>query len=258
MAIVTGGSRGIGAASCTVLASRGFDVAVAYRRQKQAGQAVAGRCRAFGQRAVALPLDVAAEEEVVRFFSAVDDELGPPAVLINAAGIVDRKARVDELTAARIEHMLSVNVLGSFLCAREAVLRMSSRQGGSGGSIVNVSSAAARLGSPSEYVDYAASKGAIDTMTVGLACEVAAEGIRVNAVRPGLIDTDIHASGGQPDRLERLAPLIPMARGGTAEEVAHTIAWRFRRRVLRNRRTDRRQRGTIGLGSGGVAIHRAR
>jgi len=162
---------------------------------------------------------------VVRFFATIDRELGPPEALVNCAGVVDRKARLDQMTAARIEHILAVNVVGSFLCAREAVRRMSVGHGGTGGSIVNLSSAASRLGSPGEYIDYAASKGAIDTMTIGLAREVAQEGIRVNAVRPGLVNTDIHASGGQPDRLERLAPLVPMGRSGEAHEVAHAVVW---------------------------------
>jgi len=199
VAIVSGGSRGIGASTSTLLAERGWDVAVGYHQES--------------------------EEAVVRFFATIDRELGPPEALVNCAGVVDRKARLDQMTAARIEHILAVNVVGSFLCAREAVRRMSVGHGGTGGSIVNLSSAASRLGSPGEYIDYAASKGAIDTMTIGLAREVAQEGIRVNAVRPGLVNTDIHASGGQPDRLERLAPLVPMGRSGEAHEVAHAVVW---------------------------------
>jgi NAD(P)-dependent dehydrogenase (short-subunit alcohol dehydrogenase family) len=225
VAIVSGGSRGIGAATSSLLATGGWDVVVGYRRQVQAAQTVAATCRSTGSRAMALEVDVSSEEAVTRFFTTVDRELGAPRALINCAGIVGPKARLDEFTAARIQLMFSVNVLGSFLCAREAVLRMSSAYGGAGGSIVNVSSAASRLGSPGEYIDYAASKGAIDTMTIGLAREVATEGIRVNAVRPGLVNTDIHASGGQPDRVERLAPLIPMGRGAEAEEVAEAIVW---------------------------------
>jgi len=225
LAIVTGGSRGIGAATSTLLATKGWDVVVAYHREAEAAQSVVTTCTAAGRRAIALPVDVSSEDAVTALFSTVDRELGIPRALINCAGIVDQKARLDQLTAARIEHMFSVNVLGSFLCAREAARRMSTAHGGVGGVIVNLSSAAARLGSPGEYIDYAASKGAIDTMTIGLAREVADEGIRVNAVRPGLVNTTIHASGGQPDRLERLAPLIPMGRGGEASEVAQAIVW---------------------------------
>ena len=225
VAIVTGGSGGIGSAASTLLAAKGWDVVVGYHRDADAAASVAAACRSVGARAIAAPVDVSSEEAVVRFFSDVDDAFGPPAVLVNSAGIVDQKARLDEFTANRIQRMFSVNVLGSFLCAREAVRRMSTAHGGPGGSIVNLSSAASRLGSPGEYIDYAASKGAIDTMTIGLAREVAGEGIRVNAVRPGLVDTPIQASGGQPDRLERLAPLIPMGRGGEAEEIADAIVW---------------------------------
>ncbi len=190
-----------------------------------AAASVADTCRSLGRRAMAVPVDVASESSVTRFFATVDGELGAPRALVNCAGIVGPKARVDELTADRLDRIFAVNVLGSFLCAGQAVRRMSTVHGGAGGAIVNLSSAASRLGSPGEYVDYAASKGAIDTMTIGLAREVAAEGIRVNAVRPGLVATDIHASGGQPDRIERLAPLIPMGRGGQPIEVAAAIAW---------------------------------
>jgi NAD(P)-dependent dehydrogenase (short-subunit alcohol dehydrogenase family) len=170
-------------------------------------------------------MDVACESDVLSFFSGFDEALGTLGALVNCAGIVDRKQRFDEYSAQRLERMFSVNIIGSFLCAREAVKRMSTVHGGSGGSIVNVSSAASRLGSPGEYIDYAASKGAIDTMTLGLAREVASEKIRVNAVRPGIIDTTIHASGGQPDRIQRIAPTIPIGRAGLASEVAHAIAW---------------------------------
>jgi NAD(P)-dependent dehydrogenase (short-subunit alcohol dehydrogenase family) len=180
---------------------------------------------AMGSRAAAFKADVASNDDVVRLFAAVDEDLGPLDAMVNCAGIVAEKARVDEYSSERIERVFAVNVVGSFLCAGEAVRRMSTRHGGHGGSIVNVSSAASRLGSPGEYVDYAASKGAIDTMTVGLAREVAAEGIRVNAVRPGLVDTTIHASGGQPDRVQRLAGSIPMGRPGEPPEVATAIAW---------------------------------
>jgi NAD(P)-dependent dehydrogenase (short-subunit alcohol dehydrogenase family) len=223
--VVTGGSRGIGAATATLLAERGWDVAVAYHRDAEAADRIAAACRARGRRAVPVRADVSSESDVVRLFRAVDDELGPLQALVNSAGIVAPKARVDELSASRVERLFAVNVLGSFLCAREAVRRMSSRHGGTGGSIVNVSSAAARLGSPGEYVDYAATKGAVDTMTLGLATEVADEAIRVNAVRPGIVATEIHASGGQSDRVERIAPLVPMRRAGEPEEVASAIAW---------------------------------
>jgi len=225
VAVVTGGSRGIGAATVAALSAAGWDVAVGYRADETAAEAVAEGCRQAGRRALAVAADVADEDQVRRLFAAVDDTLGPIAALINNAGIVAPRSRVDQLDAARIVRMLAVNVLGSFLCAGEAVRRMSTSAGGQGGVIVNVSSAASRLGSPGEYVDYAASKGAIDTFTIGLAQEVAAEGIRVNAVRPGVIDTEIHASGGQPDRAGRMAKVIPLRRPGRAEEVAAAIAW---------------------------------
>lgn len=225
-AIVTGGSRGIGAATARLLASRGWDVAISYISDADAAATVVAGCEALGAGARAVQADLASEDDVVRLFATVDRELGPLHALVNNAGIVgEAKERVDQFTRARIERMLTVNVTGPFLCAREAVRRMSSRFGGAGGVIVNVSSAAARLGGPNEYVDYAASKGAIDTMTVGLAKEVAEEGIRVNAVRPGLIRTTIHASGGQPDRVERLASMIPVQRAGEPDEVAFAIAW---------------------------------
>ena len=223
--MVTGGGRGIGAATARVLAARGWDVCLTYRQRSDEADRVAADCQSAGVRAIAVRADVSIEADVVGAFDAVDSELGPLTALVNNAGIVGPKARVDEFDADRLTAMMAVNVVGPFLCAREAVLRMSKRHGGGGGVIVNVSSAAARLGSPGEYVDYAASKGAIDTMTLGLAKEVADEGIRVNAVRPGLIETEIHASGGQPDRLERLRPSIPMQRSGLAEEVAHAVAW---------------------------------
>jgi NAD(P)-dependent dehydrogenase (short-subunit alcohol dehydrogenase family) len=220
VAIVTGGSRGIGAATCLLLAARGWDVVVAYRTDVAAADAVVAAC----PNAVAVRCDVAVEADVDALFAAAD-RLGPLGALVNNAGIVAPRSRVDEVTSGRVERLLAVNVLGPFLCAREAVRRMSTARGGAGGAIVNVTSVAARLGSPGEYVDYAATKGAVDTMTIGLAREVAREGIRVNAVRPGLIDTEIHASGGQPARAERLAPDIPAGRAGTAGEVAEAIAW---------------------------------
>jgi NAD(P)-dependent dehydrogenase (short-subunit alcohol dehydrogenase family) len=225
IAVVTGGSRGIGAATAGLLASRGWDVAVGYRQDAAAARSVVDDCRSAGQRAVAVQVDVSNAEQIVNVFTKIDEELGTLDALINCAGVVDQKARVDEYTSGRVERMFAVNVVGPFMCAKEAVMRMSTAYGGSGGAIVNLSSAAARLGSPGEYVDYAASKGAIDTMTIGLARETAREGIRVNAVRPGLVDTTIHASGGQPDRIERLAPAIPMGRAGHPSEIAHAIVW---------------------------------
>ena len=222
--VVTGGSRGIGAATATAFASRGWPVCIGYRQDEEAAEAVVEQCRNAGVEAIAVQGEVSTEDDVEALFRAADG-LGPLAALVNNAGIVGRKSRLDEMDGSRVARMMAVNVVGSFLCARAAVRRMSTRHGGTGGAIVNVSSVASRLGSPGEYVDYAASKGAIDTMTVGLAREVATEGVRVNAVRPGLITTDIHASGGQPDRVERLRTAVPMGRGGTALEVAEAIVW---------------------------------
>ncbi len=223
--LVTGGSRGIGAA-CAVLAARqGWDVAVNYTRDAAAAAVVVQQVQAEGRRALAVQADVADETQVLAMFATVDAQLGPLAGLVNNAGVVDVAQRVDEMSLARLQRMFGINVIGSMLCAREAVRRMSTRHGGGGGAIVNLSSAAARLGSPGQYVDYAAAKGAIDSFTLGLAREVGAEGIRVNAVRPGLIETDIHASGGQPDRARQLAPLVPMQRTGSAEEVAQAVVW---------------------------------
>jgi NAD(P)-dependent dehydrogenase (short-subunit alcohol dehydrogenase family) len=224
VAVITGASRGIGAATAVLLAQRGWAVCVGYRTDAGAAGKVVQACEKVGAMARAAPLDVGSAESVARFFVRAD-ALGPVRALVNNAGIVERRCRVDEMTAQRLQRMFTVNAVGPFLCAGEAVRRMSTRRGGAGGSIVNVSSAASRLGSPGQYVDYAASKGAIDTMTVGLAREVAHEGIRVNAVRPGLIATEIHASGGEPDRVQRLEHEIPMGRGGRPEEVAATIAW---------------------------------
>lgn len=223
--MVTGGSRGIGAATASHFAARGWDVAVGYQRDVSAADSVVEACRSAGRRAVAIQVDVAKEDEIVKFFTKVDEDLGPLCALVNCAGVVDQKARVDEYPSGRVERMFAINGVGSFLCAREAVRRMSTVRGGNGGAIVNVSSAATRLGSPGEYVDYAASKAAIDTMTIGLAREIAQEGIRVNAVRPGLVETTIHASGGQPDRVRRLSSAIPMARAGQPSEIAHAIVW---------------------------------
>lgn len=225
VAVVTGGSRGIGAATALLAARRGWAVAVNYARQAGAAEAVVRQIRAAGGTAIAVQGDVAVEADVVALFEAVDRQLGRVTALVNNAGVVDAPARVDQMDGGRLRRMFDINVLGSFYCAREAVRRMSTRHGGAGGSIVNVSSAAARLGAAHQYVDYAAAKGAVDVLTLGLAREVAAEGIRVNAVRPGLIDTDIHASGGLPDRVRDLAHQVPMGRGGTAEEVAEAIVW---------------------------------
>ena len=223
--LVTGASRGIGAAAAIACARQGWDVAVNYTRDRPAAEAVAAQARALGRRAIVVQADVADEAAVLAMFARIDVELGVLGGLVNNAGVVDVKARVDEVSVARLQRMFAVNVFGSFVCAREAVRRMSRKHGGAGGAIVNLSSVASRLGGPGWYVDYASSKGAIDTFTTGLAVEVAGEGIRVNAVRPGIIDTDIHASGGQPGRAQALASLIPMQRPGTADEVAAAIVW---------------------------------
>lgn len=223
--LVTGGSRGIGAATALLAARRGYAVAVNYTANPVAADSVVASIRAGGGEAIAVQADVAQEDQVLAMFKTVDAQLGRLTALVNNAGVVDVPARVDEMGVARWRRMFDINVLGTLICSREAVLRMSTRHGGSGGAIVNLSSAASRLGSAHQYVDYAAAKGAVDAFTLGLAKEVAAEGIRVNAVRPGLIDTDIHASGGLPDRVQQLAHQVPMQRGGTAQEVAHTILW---------------------------------
>lgn len=223
--LVTGGSRGIGAACVRLLARDGYDVAINYARSADVAEELATQVRAAGRGAMVLKADVGSEAEVVAMFRAIDDQLPPLAGLVNNAGILFAKARLDEMDEARVNETMRVNVTGSILCAREAIRRMSTRHGGQGGSIVNLSSAAARLGAPNEFIDYAASKGAIDALTLGLSKELGPEGIRVNAVRPGLIHTDIHASSGQPDRVERLQANVPMGRGGTAEEVAETIVW---------------------------------
>ena len=223
--LITGGSRGIGAATARLAARRGWAVAVNYASQAAAADEVVQAIRAEGGRAIAVQADVGDEAQVLAMFDQVDAELGPLGGLVNNAGVVDMQARVDQMTVARLERMLRINVIGSIICAREAVRRMSTRHGGRGGVIVNLSSAAARLGSPGQYVDYAASKGAIDSFTIGLAKEVADEGIRVNAVRPGLIETEIHASGGLPHRATQLASTVPMKRTGSADEVANAIVW---------------------------------
>ncbi len=223
--LITGASRGIGAATARLAAARGWDVAINYTRDTAAAQAVAADVRALGRRALVLQADVGVEAEVVAMFAALDREWGALDGLVNNAGVLDVSARLDEMASGRIERMFAINVFGSFWCAREAVRRMSTRHGGRGGVIVNQSSAAARLGAPATYIDYAASKGAIDVFTLGLAREVAAEGIRVNAVRPGIIETEIHASGGQPDRAAQMAQQVPMQRSGSAAEVAEAIVW---------------------------------
>ncbi len=223
--IITGGSRGIGAATARLAAADGYAVCISYLRNKPAADVVVQEIAKAGGKAMAVAADVAVEADVVRLFETVDAELGRVTALVNNAGILERHMRVEEMDAGRLSRVLAANVIGSFLCAREAVRRMSTRHGGSGGAIVNLSSAASRLGSPGEYVDYAASKGAIDTFTLGLSKEVAAEGIRVNAVRPGVIYTDIHADGGEPGRVDRVKSAVPMLRGGQPEEVAKAILW---------------------------------
>ena len=223
--IVTGASRGIGAATARVAGARGFAVCVNYKSNRAAADAVVQGVESAGARAIAVQADVAREADVVRLFETCDASLGRVTALVNNAGILERQARVESMDAARLDRIFATNVTGSFLCAREAVRRMSTKHGGDGGAIVNLSSGAARLGSPGEYVDYAASKGAIDTFTIGLAKEVAAEGIRVNAVRAGFIYTEIHASGGEPNRVDRAKQFAPMKRGGQPEEVAEAILW---------------------------------
>jgi NAD(P)-dependent dehydrogenase (short-subunit alcohol dehydrogenase family) len=223
--LITGGSRGIGAATAQLAAVEGYAVCISYLNNQAAAEDVVGAIRNSGGEAVAVAADVAREEDVVHLFDTVDRELGRVTALVNNAGILERHMRLDEMDAARLNRIFAANVTGSFICAREAVRRMSTRHGGSGGAIVNVSSVASRLGSPNEYIDYAASKGAIDTMTIGLAREVAEEGIRVNAVRPGVIYTEIHASGGEPGRVDRVKDAVPMKRGGDAVEVANAILW---------------------------------
>jgi NAD(P)-dependent dehydrogenase (short-subunit alcohol dehydrogenase family) len=223
--LITGASRGIGAATALLAAQQGWQVAVNYASNSLAADGVVRQIRAAGGVAIAVQADVSMEADVLRLFDTVDAKLGRLDGLVSNAGVVDVAQRVDEMSVARLERMWATNITSSFVCAREAVRRMSTRHGGTGGAIVNLSSAAARLGSPSQYVDYAASKAAIDTFTMGLAKEVAAEGIRVNAVRPGIIETDIHASGGQPDRAKQMASQVPMQRAGSADEIAQAVCW---------------------------------
>jgi NAD(P)-dependent dehydrogenase (short-subunit alcohol dehydrogenase family) len=223
--VVTGGGRGIGAATARLAAARGYAVCVNYRRNEAAAAEVVDGIRRRGGAAVAVGADVAKEADVVRLFETCDRVLGRPEALVNNAGILELQMRLDAMDEARLHRVFGTNAVGAFLCAREAVRRMSTRYGGAGGAIVNVSSGASRLGAPNEYIDYAASKGALDTMTIGLAREVAEEGVRVNAVRAGYIYTEMHASGGEPNRVERVKTMVPMKRGGAPEEVAHAILW---------------------------------
>jgi NAD(P)-dependent dehydrogenase (short-subunit alcohol dehydrogenase family) len=224
--IITGASRGIGAATARLAAQRGYSVCINYKSAREQAEALVAEMEASGAKAIAVAADVAIEADVVRLFKTCDDRLGKLVGLVNNAGILETQMRVEQMDAARISRILATNVVGALVCAREAILRMSTKHGGrGGGAIVNVSSGAARLGAPGEYVDYAASKGALDTLTIGLAKEVAEEGIRVNSVRPGFIYTEMHASGGEPNRVDRVKEFVPMKRGGTAEEVAHAILW---------------------------------
>lgn len=223
--LITGASRGIGAATARLAAADGYALCLNYHQREDAAQQLLDELRSAGAQAIAVAADVADEAQVGKLFAAIDARFGRLDVLVNNAGMLERQMRLDEMDAARLMRVFAVNVTGSFLCAREAVKRMSTRFGGNGGAIVNVSSIAAKLGAPNEYIDYAAAKGAIDSMTLGLAKEVAREGIRVNAVRPGVINTEIHASGGEPGRVERVSSSVPMGRGGEAEEVARAILW---------------------------------
>lgn len=223
--LVTGGGRGIGAATARLAAARGYAVCVNYHQSRDAAEHVVASIVAAGGSAIAVQADVADESQVARLFTEIDNRLGPLRALVNNAGILEPQSRVQAMSADRVTRVLTTNVVSCFVCSRHAIQRMSTKQGGSGGAIVNVSSVAARLGAAGEYVDYAASKAAVDALTIGLSQEVAAEGIRVNAVRPGFIYTDIHARGGEPGRVDRIKANLPMRRGGTAEEVAHAILW---------------------------------
>ncbi|HUJ49136.1 MAG TPA: SDR family oxidoreductase [Bryobacteraceae bacterium] len=223
--VITGGGRGIGAATARLAASRGYSVCVNYQRNQDAAQAVVKDIQQSGGKAIAVQADISVEPEVVALFETVEQKLGRPTALVNSAVRLELQARLESMDAARLQRMFATNVIGTMLCSREAVRRMSTRAGGAGGSIVNVSSAATRYGSPGEYVDYAATKGAVDVFTLGLAREVAEEGIRVNCVRPGHIYTDLHAAGGEPNRVDRVKAQVPMQRGGQPEEVASAILW---------------------------------
>ncbi|UQY35410.1 SDR family oxidoreductase [Pseudomonas fulva] len=223
--LVTGASRGIGAATARLAAQQGYRVVVNYQRQRDAAEALVEAITALGGQALALQADVADDAQVRRLFAEIDSHLGRLDVLVNNAGMLEQQMRLERMSLERWQRVFATNVYGSFLCSREAIVRMSTRQGGHGGAIINLSSIAARLGAPEEYIDYAAAKGAIDSMTVGLAKELAADGIRVNAVRPGVIDTEIHASGGEPQRVARVAASVPLGRGGRASEVAEAILW---------------------------------
>ena len=223
--LITGASRGIGAVTARLAAKRGYAVCVNYKSHAVAAHSLVDEIEAAGGRAIAIAADVSIESDVIRLFETCEANLGPLTALVNNAGILENQTRLINIDSARLERIFATNVIGSFICAREAVKRMSTKKGGHGGAIVNVSSAASLLGSPNEYIDYAASKGAIDTLTIGLSKEVADEGIRVNAVRPGVIYTEMHASGGEPGRVDRVKEQVPMKRGGTAEEVAHAILW---------------------------------
>lgn len=223
--LITGASRGIGAATARLAASQGYDLLLSYRQQAAAAEALAAELTRAGAQAHAVQADIDSEADVLRLFAELDARFGRLDALVNNAGMLEKQMRLEQMDAARWQRVLSTNVIGTFLCCREAIPRMSSRRSGNGGAIVNVSSMAARLGAPGEYIDYAAAKGAVDSLTIGLARELAADGIRVNAVRPGLIDTEIHAAGGEPGRIERLKSSVPLQRGGTPEEVAQAIVW---------------------------------
>jgi NAD(P)-dependent dehydrogenase (short-subunit alcohol dehydrogenase family) len=223
--VITGGGRGIGAATARLAAERGYAVCLNYLQGREKAESLSNAINAAGGKAIAVQADVSLEQDVVRLFETTDAKLGRVVALVNNAGIVGRQSRVEAMDAARLQRMFATNVIGPFLCTREAIKRMSTRHGGKGGAIVNISSGASRLGSPGEWVDYAASKGAIDTMTIGLAKELAADGIRVNCVRPGFVNTGIHAAAGEPNRIERLRDSIPMKRGGEPEEIARAILW---------------------------------
>ncbi|MDH1106883.1 SDR family oxidoreductase [Pseudomonas otitidis] len=223
--LVTGASRGIGAATARLAAQRGYALGINYRERREEAEALVNAIRAGGGEALAIQADVGVEEQVEQMFQRLDEAFGRLDVLVNNAGMLEQQMRLEDMDAARFERVLRANVIGSFLCAKQAIRRLSTRHGGTGGAIVNLSSVAARIGAPDEYIDYAAAKGAIDSMTLGMAKELAGEGIRVNAVRPGVIHTDIHASGGEPDRIERVRHSVPMKRGGEAEEIAAAILW---------------------------------